>query len=130
MFYVPSLSYKTIIYKGMLRRAQLGPVFSRPVQPAESALALVHSRFLHQHLSQLGPALRTATLPTTAKSTPCAATVNWMHARESMLASDLFGADIKKILPIIDESGSDSAMFDNVPGDARPHRPQLAPRRS
>src|SRR5437867_6685690 len=40
--------------------------------------------------------------------------INWMHARESMLASDLFGEDIRKILPIIDLGGSDSAMFDNV----------------
>src|SRR5205085_540358 len=40
--------------------------------------------------------------------------VNWMHARESMLASELFGDDIRKLLPIIDETGSDSAMFDNV----------------
>src|SRR5207245_6092474 len=38
----------------------------------------------------------------------------WMHARESLFESDLFGPDIKKILPIIDESGSDSAMFDNT----------------
>src|SRR5205823_8151113 len=40
--------------------------------------------------------------------------VNWMHARESMLQSDLFGQDIHKIMPVIDESGSDSAMFDNA----------------
>ena len=40
--------------------------------------------------------------------------VNWMTARESMFASELFGDDIKKLLPIIDERGSDSAMFDNA----------------
>ena len=39
--------------------------------------------------------------------------INWMHARESLLKSDLFGDDIKKLLPIINEDGSDSAMFDN-----------------
>src|SRR5262249_27048495 len=53
--------------------------------------------------------------------------VNWMHARQSMFASKLFGPDIQKILPVIDEEGSDSAMFDNVlevlvlTGRALPH---------
>src|SRR4029077_15282232 len=40
--------------------------------------------------------------------------INWMHARQSLFASELFGPDIKKTLPIIDQSGSDSAMFDNA----------------
>ena len=40
--------------------------------------------------------------------------INWMHAREAMCESDLFGDDLKKILPVIREGGSDSATFDNV----------------
>ena len=40
--------------------------------------------------------------------------VNWMHARESLFASPLFGDEIRKIRPVVDETGSDSAMFDNV----------------
>jgi glutamate synthase (ferredoxin) len=115
MFYVPSLSCKTLIYKGMLNSPQLGPYFPDLAHPLmESALALVHSRF------------STNTFPTWARAHPyryishngeintLRGNVNWMHARESMLESDLFGPDIRKILPIIDESGSDSAMFDNA----------------
>src|SRR5581483_4839430 len=115
MFYVPSLSCRTIIYKGMLNSTQVLPYFPDLRDPAvETALALVHSRF------------STNTFPTWSRAHPyryiahngeintLRGNVNWMHARESLLASDLFGDDIKKILPVIDESGSDSAMFDNV----------------
>jgi glutamate synthase (ferredoxin) len=115
MFYVPSLSYKTLIYKGMLNAGQLPQFFPDLHDPAfASALAMVHSRF------------STNTFPTWARSHPyryiahngeintLRGNVNWMTARERMFASPLFGDDIKKILPIIDQSGSDSAMFDNA----------------
>jgi glutamate synthase (NADPH) large chain len=115
MFYVPSLSCRTIIYKGMLNSTQVLPYFPDLCDPAvETALALVHSRF------------STNTFPTWSRAHPyryiahngeintLRGNVNWMHARESLLASELFGDDVKKVLPIIDESGSDSAMFDNV----------------
>ncbi len=115
MFYVPSLSCKTIVYKGMLNAGQL-PVFYPDLNDPtlESALAMVHSRF------------STNTFPTWARSHPyryishngeintLRGNVNWMTARERMFASPLFGNDIKKILPVIDQSGSDSAMFDNA----------------
>ena len=80
----------------------------------ESALALVHSRF------------STNTFPSWARAHPyryiahngeintLRGNVNWMTARESLFASDLFGDDLKELLPVIDQSGSDSAMFDNV----------------
>ncbi len=115
MFYVPSLSCKTIVYKGMLNPDQVLPYYpDLQDSDAESALALVHSRF------------STNTFPSWHRSHPyryiahngeintLRGNINWMHARESMLASDLFGDDIQKIMPVIDESGSDSAMFDNV----------------
>jgi glutamate synthase (NADPH/NADH) large chain len=115
MFYVPSLSHKTLIYKGMLNAGQLPQFFLDLNDPAlESALAMVHSRF------------STNTFPTWARSHPyryichngeintLRGNVNWMTARERMLSSPLFGDDIKKILPVIDQSGSDSAMFDNA----------------
>jgi len=115
MFYIPSLSCKTIIYKGMLNAGQL-PIFYPDLNDPtlESALAMVHSRF------------STNTFPTWARSHPyryishngeintLRGNVNWMTARERMFASPLFGNDIKKILPVIDQSGSDSAMFDNA----------------
>jgi glutamate synthase domain-containing protein 2/glutamate synthase domain-containing protein 1/glutamate synthase domain-containing protein 3 len=115
MFYLPSLSCKTIVYKGMLNANQVLPYYPDLHDPdMESALALVHSRF------------STNTFPSWPRSHPyryiahngeintLRGNINWMHARESMLASDLFGEDIQKIMPIVDESGSDSAMFDNV----------------
>jgi glutamate synthase (ferredoxin) len=115
MFYVVSLSYKTLIYKGMLNAGQLPQFYPDLNDPTlESALALVHSRF------------STNTFPTWARAHPyrylahngeintLRGNVNWMTARERMFASPLFGDDIKKILPVIDQSGSDSAMFDNA----------------
>ncbi len=113
-FYISSLSSRTIIYKGMLMPGQLEPYYRDLSDPAvESALALVHSRF------------STNTFPSWARAHPyryvahngeintLRGNVNWMHAREPHLASELFGDDIKKLLPIINENGSDSAMFDN-----------------
>ena len=115
MFYIPSLSYKTIIYKGMLKSDQVTTFYPDIVDPAvESALAMVHSRF------------STNTFPNWARAHPyryvchngeintLRGNINWMHARESLFESDLFGADMRKIFPAIDEDGSDSAMFDNA----------------
>jgi glutamate synthase domain-containing protein 2/glutamate synthase domain-containing protein 1/glutamate synthase domain-containing protein 3 len=115
MFYVSSLSQKTIVYKGMLNADQVLPYYPDLQDPdTETALALVHSRF------------STNTFPSWHRSHPyryiahngeintLRGNVNWMHARESLLASGLFGDDIQKILPVVDETGSDSAMFDNV----------------
>jgi glutamate synthase (ferredoxin) len=115
MFYVCSLSFKTIIYKGMLNSDQLD-VFYPELRnlDMETALAMVHSRF------------STNTFPSWARAHPyrylchngeintLRGNINWMKARESMFASHHFGRDIKKLLPIIDETGSDSAMFDNA----------------
>jgi glutamate synthase (NADPH) large chain len=114
-FYVSSLSSKTIVYKGMLNSDQLD-VFYPELRDLdmETAMAMVHSRF------------STNTFPSWARAHPyrylchngeintLRGNVNWMKARESMFASSLFGDDIKKLMPIIDESGSDSAMFDNA----------------
>src|SRR5579864_3421407 len=115
MFYIPSLSCNTLIYKGMLNALQLDPYFPDLQNPAlASALALVHSRF------------STNTFPTWARAHPyryichngeintLRGNVNWMHARESLMRSELFGMEISRIMPVIDESGSDSAMFDNA----------------
>ena len=115
MFYVPSFSHRTIVYKGMLIAPQLPAYFPDIVDSrVESALAMVHSRF------------STNTFPNWARAHPyryvchngeintLRGNINWMHARESLFSSPLFGDDLKKLLPIVDQSGSDSAMFDNV----------------
>src|SRR6266536_3601215 len=115
MFYVPSLSCRTIVYKGMLTAEQL-PIFYPDLRDSsvESALALVHSRF------------STNTFPSWARAHPyryiahngeintLRGNINWMRARESKFKSRFFGAEIHKILPVIDTDGSDSAMFDNA----------------
>ncbi|HUK91069.1 MAG TPA: glutamate synthase large subunit, partial [Blastocatellia bacterium] len=115
MFYICSLSCKTIVYKGMLTALQL-EAFYPDLSDArvETALALVHSRF------------STNTFPSWARAHPyryiahngeintLRGNVNWMHARESMFQSRLFGQEIDKVLPVIDPRGSDSGMFDNV----------------
>ena len=113
-WYAPSLSCRTLVYKGMLMPEQVGAYFLDLADPdMESALALVHSRF------------STNTFPSWERSHPyryiahngeintLRGNINWMKARESQLASALFD-DVKKVLPIVNEAGSDSAMFDNV----------------
>jgi glutamate synthase (ferredoxin) len=114
-FYVVSFSHRTMVYKGMLIAPQLPAYFPDIVDGrVESCLAMVHSRF------------STNTFPSWARAHPyryvchngeintLRGNVNWMHARESLFASPLFGDDLEKIRPVVDETGSDSAMFDNV----------------
>ena len=113
-FYFASLSSRTIVYKGMLRCAQVGTYYHDLQDPSmESALALVHSRF------------STNTFPNWERSHPyrylihngeintLRGNVNWMTARESTFSSARWGADLPKLLPLIDPAGSDSASFDN-----------------
>jgi glutamate synthase (ferredoxin) len=115
MFYVPSLSCKTIVYKGMLNADQVLPYYPDLDDPdMETALALVHSRFSTNTFPSWNRAHPYRYMAHNGEINTLRGNINWMHAREAMLASDLFGDDIKKLLPIVDESGSDSAMFDNV----------------
>jgi glutamate synthase (ferredoxin) len=115
MFYVPSLSYKTLIYKGMLISTQLATYYP-DLQNATLAasLAMVHSRFSTNTFPNWARAHPYRYLCHNGEINTLRGNVNWMHARESLFASKLFGADIQKILPVIDETGSDSAMFDNA----------------
>ena len=113
-FYISSLSYKTIIYKGMLMPEQVDPFFPDLRDPAfASALALVHSRFSTNTFPSWERAHPYRYVAHNGEINTLRGNINWMHARESLLKSDLFGDDMKKLLPIINEDGSDSAMFDN-----------------
>src|SRR5262245_32115855 len=115
MFYVLSLSHKTIIYKGMLNSSQLAIYYPDLTDPAmETALAMVHSRFSTNTFPNWARAHPYRYLCHNGEINTLRGNVNWMHARESLFASGLFGDDIKKILPVIDQDGSDSAMFDNA----------------
>ena len=113
-FYISSLSYKTIIYKGMLTPEQVEPYFPDLVDPSfASGLALVHSRFSTNTFPSWERAHPYRYVAHNGEINTLRGNINWMHARESLLKSDLFGDDMKKLLPIINEDGSDSAMFDN-----------------
>ncbi len=114
LFYFASLSSRTIVYKGMLRCAQV-ETFYPDLQDGriESALALVHSRFSTNTFPSWERAHPYRYLIHNGEINTLRGNVNWMTARESQLQSPLWGDDLPKILPIIDQTGSDSAMFDN-----------------
>ncbi len=114
-FYVCSLSTRTMVYKGMLLAEQLRHYYPDLADPdMQSAIALVHSRF------------STNTFPSWERAHPyryvihngeintLRGNVNWMRSREALLSSRLLGDELEKILPVIDEDGSDTAQFDNV----------------
>jgi glutamate synthase (NADPH/NADH) large chain len=115
MLYVPSLSHKTLVYKGMLRANQLAPYFPDLGDPRlETALMIVHSRFSTNTFPNWARAHPYRYLAHNGEINTLRGNINWMRARESMFQSDRFGTDIRHIIPVIDESGSDSAMLDNV----------------
>jgi glutamate synthase (ferredoxin) len=110
MFYIVSLSPNTI-YKGMLTAGQLEPMFPDLTDPdLQSALALVHQRFSTN--VSIVSAAATASSPQRGDQ-HADGNINWMRARETAPV-DLLGDDLKKILPVIREGGSDTATFDNV----------------
>jgi len=114
-FYVASLSCRTIIYKGMLMSEQLPQFYPELNDPAmETALALVHSRFSTNTFPSWYRAHPYRYIAHNGEINTLRGNVSWMHARQSMLRSDIWGPEIRKLFPIIHEDGSDSAMFDNV----------------
>ncbi|HEY5682939.1 MAG TPA: glutamate synthase large subunit, partial [Sulfuricaulis sp.] len=115
LFYIPSLSARTLIYKGMLTPTQVAPMFPDLADPAvESALALVHSRFSTNTFPSWPLAHPYRYIAHNGEINTLRGNINWMRAREALCESPLFGDDLKKILPIVMEGGSDSATFDNV----------------
>ena len=114
-FYVVSLSSNTLIYKGMLQAKQLGPMFPDLADPRlESALALVHQRFSTNTFPSWPLAHPYRLIAHNGEINTLRGNINWMHARERLMHSDVLGEDLAKILPVIREGGSDTATFDNV----------------
>lgn len=114
-FYVPSLSYRTFLYKGMLTGSQLEPMFPDiTAADFESALALVHQRFSTNTFPAWKLAHPFRYVAHNGEINTVRGNANWMRARESLCESELFGDDLKKLFPIAIEGGSDSATFDNV----------------
>ena len=115
MFYVSSLSCRTIVYKGMLTANQLSSFYpDLRDSDVESALALVHSRFSTNTLSPWARAHPYRYIAHNGEINTLRGNINWMRARESGFRSKFFGAELHKILPVIDSDTSDSGMFDNV----------------
>src|SRR5438094_648383 len=114
-FYIVSLSANTLIYKGMLTADQIAPTFPDLTDPdMESALALVHQRFSTNTFPSWPLAHPYRYIAHNGEINTLRGNINWMRAREGLLRSSLVGDDLKKILPIIREGGSDTATFDNV----------------
>jgi len=114
-FYIPSMSARTLLYKGMLLAGQLGNYYDDLGDDRMiSALALVHQRF------------STNTFPTWSLAQPfrmichngeintLRGNVNWMAARQATMASEIIGEDLDRLWPLIPEGQSDSACFDNA----------------
>ncbi len=114
-WYLPSLSFKTFVYKGMLLTEQLPEYFPDLRDPAmETGLALVHSRFSTNTFPSWERAHPYRYMAHNGEINTLRGNINWMHARGALFESDLFGDDIRKVHPVIDPNGSDSAMFDNT----------------
>ena len=114
-FYVVGLSSRTLIYKGMLTASQLESMFPDLTdRTVDSALALVHQRFSTNTFPSWPLAHPYRYVAHNGEINTLRGNINWMKAREALLESNALGDDLKKILPIIREGGSDSAIFDNV----------------
>jgi glutamate synthase (NADPH) large chain len=112
---VPSLSSRTLVYKGMLTAPQLERFYPDLADSrVETAVALVHSRYSTNTFPSWELAHPYRLIAHNGEINTLRGNVNWMRARESQLASELFGDDLPKLLPVIREGGSDTATFDNV----------------
>ncbi len=114
-FYAPSFSSRTIVYKGMLISTQLTGFFpDLSDERFASAVALVHSRFSTNTFPSWELAHPFRVIAHNGEINTLMGNKNWMRARESQMASELFGIDLQKVMPIVRDGGSDSATFDNV----------------
>jgi glutamate synthase (ferredoxin) len=113
--YVPSLSSRVVVYKGLLLADQVERFYGDLADERfTSALALVHQRYSTNTFPTWDLAHPFRYLAHNGEINTLRGNINWMHARESMFASEKFGADLKKICPVCIAGASDSAVFDNA----------------
>ena len=113
-FYVSSLSARTLTYKGMLMSEQVEKYYADLRNPAvTTAIALVHSRFSTNTFPSWDRAHPNRYIAHNGEINTLRGNVNWMKARQALFTSQVFGDDLKKIIPVINTDGSDSAQFDN-----------------
>ncbi len=113
--YLPSLSSRVIVYKGLMLADQVAGFYADLADERyKTALALVHQRYSTNTFPTWDLAQPLRFLAHNGEINTVRGNRNWMRARESMLASEKYGADLKKIFPICTPAVSDSATFDNV----------------
>jgi glutamate synthase (NADPH/NADH) large chain len=113
--YLPSLSSRTLVYKGMLTSFQLRAFYPELSDPrTESGLALVHSRFSTNTFPSWPLAHPYRYMAHNGEINTLAGNRNWMRAREALLETDLIGGDLSRAYPICTPGASDSASFDEV----------------
>lgn len=114
-FYMPSLSCRKVVYKGMLTTEQVGEFYlDLQNEHLESAIALVHSRFSTNTFPSWERAHPYRFMIHNGEINTLRGNVNWMHARQSLFKSEIFGEDLAKVKPVINPDGSDTGMFDNT----------------
>ncbi|MBA4176607.1 MAG: glutamate synthase subunit alpha, partial [Leptothrix sp. (in: Bacteria)] len=114
-YYVPSMSCRTVIYKGLLLADQVGVYFKDLADPrAVSALALVHQRFSTNTFPEWPLAHPYRMVAHNGEINTVKGNFNWMRAREGVMKSPVLGDDLHKLYPISFEGQSDTATFDNA----------------
>lgn len=114
-YYVPSMSCRTIIYKGLLLADQVGTYYKDLQDPrTTSALALVHQRFSTNTFPEWPLAHPYRMVAHNGEINTVKGNFNWMRAREGVMKSPVLGDDLKKLYPISFEGQSDTATFDNA----------------
>ncbi|MEQ1608455.1 MAG: glutamate synthase large subunit [Hyphomonadaceae bacterium] len=114
-FYMPSLSTRTIVYKGLLLAGQVGTFYKDLTNPlCQSALALVHQRFSTNTFPSWKLAHPYRFIAHNGEINTVRGNVNWMYARRRSMESALLGADLDKMWPLIPHGQSDTACLDNA----------------
>jgi glutamate synthase (NADPH/NADH) large chain len=114
-FYICSLSSRTIVYKGLLLARQITGFYLDLADPdVVTALALVHQRFSTNTFPTWPLAHPYRMIAHNGEINTLRGNRNWMRARQARLTSDLFGDDVKKLIPLVSETASDSATLDNA----------------
>ncbi|NQU40221.1 MAG: glutamate synthase large subunit [Lentisphaerae bacterium] len=115
MFYVPSFSCRTIVYKGLMMATQVPGYYADLGQPdVESAVAVVHQRYSTNTFPSWPLAQPFRTLAHNGEINTLRGNLNGMRSRERNMTSDVFGDDMPKVIPVIQPGGSDSAALDNT----------------
>jgi glutamate synthase (NADPH/NADH) large chain len=114
-FYVPSMSARTLVYKGMLLAGQVGTYYKDLSDPrVTSALALVHQRFSTNTFPTWDLAHPFRLIAHNGEINTLRGNVNWLRARQGAIFSPILGKDLDRVWPLIYDGQSDSASFDNA----------------